>query len=434
MTKMSPFRDTQSVIKSASKEIHLDPEINRILLTPEKEITVNFPVAMEDGKKTLFKGYRVQHNNARGPYKGGIRYHWNVDLDEVKFLATLMSLKCSLIDIPFGGAKGGVVCYPIYHETNDRGHPGLTERELERLTRGFVRAISNDIGPNIDILAPDIFTNSQTMDWIADEYQKLNPFMRKNEALGVVTGKSLENGGSIGRDTATAKGGQIVLRKIVNQGHTPLRTLEDARVIIQGFGNAGANLAKFLYHEEGCKIIGISDVHGGIYNEKGINLDHLDEYVKTSKNNNVRKFPDAQTVFNYQLLTQDCDILAPCATPGVIDERNAPEISCHILLEMANGPTNLNGEKILEQKGIYVIPDILANAGGVVVSSYEWEQNMNGEKWSAEKVGNKLEKTMQKGIDNFLDTVEKYGVDNRVGAYILAMNRLSKDIENKFKR
>ncbi|TKJ17661.1 glutamate dehydrogenase [Candidatus Woesearchaeota archaeon B3_Woes] len=414
MEKINPHENAKNIIKKASEIINLEEWKTNILLNPQREISVSFPVKMDDDTIKLFKGYRVQHNNSRGPYKGGIRYHWDVDLDEVRALATWMSIKCAVVDIPLGGGKGGVVCNP----------KEMSEKELERMTRAFTRAIAYNIGPDKDIPAPDVYTNSQIMDWMVDEYAKTTKKQPK-DVLGVVTGKSLENGGSIGRDTATARGAQFVLRESIEKGYTSLKELKNASVVVQGFGNAGFNFAKLL-HEDKCKIIAVSDSKGGIFNKEGLNPEEVLEYKK--RNKTVIGFPNSTELSNEEVLELECDILAPSALGNVITKENADKLNTKIIVELANGPITQEADNTIYKKSIVVLPDILANAGGVTVSSYEWQQNLVNEKWDAEKVDTMLEKTMRTNALTVLETAKKHNTNNRVGAYILAINRISEKL------
>ncbi len=420
MKKITPYDNAKKVIGNVAGKIGLESWITEILLHPQREISVSFPVKMDDGSVRVFQGFRVQHNDARGPYKGGIRYHWNVDLDEVRALATWMSIKCATVDLPLGGGKGGIICNP-------RGHDGIaamSEGELERMTRAFTRAIAPNIGPDKDIPAPDVYTNSQIMGWIVDEYAK---FVGKpsEEVLGVVTGKSLNNGGSVGRDEATARGGQFVLREAVEKGYTALKTLKGDRVVVQGFGNAGSIFARLVHEQDGCKVIGISDSKGGIYNPNGLDPRKILEYKQSSPDKTVAYYPDAEKVTNQELLELECDVLAPAALENVITDKNADKITAKVVVELANGPTTPEADSVLYEKGIVMLPDVLANAGGVTVSCYEWQQNLAKEQWSAEKVDGMLEETMRTNTSKVLETAKKYDVDNRFGAYVLAINRIA---------
>ena len=418
---MNAFENAKHVVRNAAEIIKLERWITEILLNPQREISVTFPVKMDDGSVKLFQGYRVQHNNARGPYKGGIRYHWNVDLNEVRALATWMTIKCAVVDIPLGGGKGGVICYPKDHDNVK----GLSKHELEKMTRAFTRAIADNIGPDKDVPAPDVYTNSEIMGWVADEYAKVCD-KKVEEIYGVVTGKSVENGGSLGRDKATARGGQFVLRECIAKGCSSVKTLENARVAIQGFGNAGSNFAKLLHSQDKCKIIAVSDSTGGIYNPDGLDPDNVLKHKE--KTGSVCAYPGAHDLTNHGLLEIECDILVPAALENVITKENCDEIKAKIIVELANGPVTPEADDVLFRKGIIILPDILANAGGVTVSCYEWQQNLKKEHWSAEKVDMMLEETMRTNAKQVLETAKKHKVNNRIGAYILAIGRIAEAI------
>jgi len=423
MQKINPYENAQSVLKRTAEIMGLEEWITAFLLHPQREINASFPVEMDDGTIRIFQGYRVQHNNALGPYKGGIRYHWNVDLDEVKALATWMSIKCATVNLPLGGGKGGVICCPREHD----GICAMSEGELERMTRAFTRVIAPNIGADKDIPAPDVYTNSKIMGWIVDEYAKV---MKKpvNEVLGVVTGKSLDNGGSLGRSEATARGAQFVLREAVEKGHTSLENLEGARVAVQGYGNAGSNFAKLLHEQDGCKIVAVSDSKGGIYDPEGLNPQGVLEYKNSNAENTVVGYPNAKVITNHELLELGCDVLAPSALENVITDENVGRIKGKVVVELANGPTIPSADDLLYEKGTVVLPDVLANAGGVTVSCYEWQQNLANEKWSAGKVDTMLQDTMRTNASRVLETAGQYSVSPRLGAYILAIGRIAERI------
>lgn len=425
MEKINPFMNAQKTIKEAAKILDINSEITEILLYPLKEISVNFPVKMDDGHIRNFKGYRIQHNNAFGPHKGGIRYHWDVNLDEVRALATWMSLKCAVVDLPLGGGKGGVICDPKEHN----GIPAMSEAELERMTKGFVRAIANDIGPDKDIPAPDVYTNSKIMGWMVEEFAKVKNISLK-EAYGVVTGKALEMGGSEGRDSATARGGQFVLREAIEKKISQVTTLKDARVVVQGFGNAGSHFAKLVYDEDQSKIIAVSDSKGGIYNPEGLNPHEVFDYKKSNKT--LEGYPEAKYISNAELLGLECDILVPSALENVITIENVEEIKTKLILELANGPLTPEADKVLYDKGVVVLPDILANAGGVTVSCYEWQQNLKDEKWDAKLIDTKLESTMKDSASKVFESAKKYNINNRIAAYVVAVEKLANKIKENF--
>jgi len=349
--------------------------------------------------------------------KGGIRYHWDVDLDEVRALSTWMTIKNATVDIPLGGGKGGVVCNP----------KEMSQDELERMTRGFIQKIAPNIGPTRDIPAPDVYTNSKVMGWMVSEYAQIvgKPV---NEVRGVVTGKSIEDGGSLGRDIATARGGQFVLREAAKIKLNSITTLKNATVVIQGFGNAGATAATLLY-KDGVRIIGISDSKGGIYNKNGFDPIKVMEHKK--KNGSVVGYSDAENITNKELLELDCNVLIPSALGNVITEDNADKIRAGMILELANGPITPGADRILFEKGIVVIPDILANAGGVTVSFFEWEQNNANKYMTADEVDKRLESIMTKNAGLVFDTAKKHNVNNRIGAYVLALGRIADIIRKK---
>jgi len=423
MERINPYENAQAVIRKTAEITGLEEWITAFLLRPQREIKASFLVDMDDGSVRIFQGYRVQHNNALGPYKGGIRYHWNVDLDEVKALATWMSIKCATVNLPLGGGKGGVICCPREHD----GISAMSEGELERMTRAFTRVIAPDIGSDKDIPAPDVYTDSQIMGWIVDEYAKV---MGKpvNEVLGVVTGKALDNGGSLGRSEATARGGQFVLREAVEKGHTSLENLKGATVAVQGYGNAGYNFAKLMHEQDGCKIIAASDSKGGIYDPEGLNPQDVLEYKQSNPGTTVVGYPNAEVITNQDLLELDCDILAPSALENVITDENVDRIKAKVVVELANGPTIPSADDILHRKGTLVLPDVLANAGGVTVSCYEWQQNLANERWSAEKVDGMLQKAMRTNASRVLEIAGQYSVNPRIGAYILAIGRIAEKL------
>ena len=409
----NPFENAKETIRKASNIIKIPEEKIGILLNPEREIKVSFPVKLKRGTK-IFTGFRVQHNSLLGPYKGGIRFSPEVNFDEVRALATWMSIKTAVVGIPLGGGKGGVIV-----DTKN-----LTSEEIEAVTREFVKKIYRNIGPKIDVPAPDMYTNSQIMDWIVEEYAKQTNKPEK-EVLGVVTGKSLEKGGSIGRDTATARGGEVVLLETINQTNI-LDNLKNKKIIIQGFGNAGKNFAKLISKHD-AKIIAISDSKGATYNKEGLDVEKLIKHKE--KTGSVINFENSKNKTNEEMLEIESDILVPSAMENVFTESNAKKINSKIILELANGPTTQEADKIFNEKKILVIPDILANAGGVTVSYYEWYQNVNREKWSRDKIDNELEKTMKKATKTSLDNKKEYNVSMRLGAYISAIEKLSTKIK-----
>lgn len=392
------FDSALAQIHRAAKEADFSEDLLDLLSHPMREVHVAIPVKMDDGKQMIFEGFRMQHNNWRGPYKGGIRYHQNVDEFEVKALATWMTFKTAVVGIPMGGGKGGVTVDP----------KELSEGELERLTRGWVRAMKGVIGPEIDVPAPDVNTSPREMEWIADEFG--NP--------AVVTGKPIEAGGSAGRGTATATGGFYVFLELKEKlGIDPA----SARVAIQGFGNAGQVFAQ-ICAREGIKVIAVSDSRGGVLNPDGLDIEALARHKQETRA--VAGFDGAQEISNDEILELDCDLLVPAALENVITKENAGNIHAKAILELANGPTTPEADDILFEKGIHIVPDILANAGGVTVSYFEWEQNMKGETWSEEDVDVKLKNIMVENANEVWKRKEMYNTDMRRGAFILALERL----------
>jgi glutamate dehydrogenase/leucine dehydrogenase len=375
-----------------------------LLLSPKRIIQVNFPVKMDSGKTKRFNGYRVQYNDARGPTKGGIRFHPKVDLGEVKSLAFWMALKCSVVGIPYGGAKGGVEVDP----------KSLSTKELEMLSRAYIKSIHENVGPTKDVPAPDVYTTPQIMAWMLDEYEKI----KGEHSPGLITGKPLELGGSQGRGFSTSQGGAIVLREYMKmKGFEP----ENTTVAIQGFGNAGSFMAKIL-HEWGYKVVAVSDSKSGLYNEHGLNIPAILEHKK--KTDSLAGFSNAKQITNPELLELNVDVLVPAALENQITKENADKIRAKVIVELANGPISPEADTLLEKKNIPVWPDILANAGGVTVSYFEWVQNLYGYYWTEEEVLEKLEKIMVNSFKEVYETAEKYKTTFRNGAYILAINRI----------
>ncbi len=401
----NPYEIAQRQFDIAAKYLDLKAGIKAKLRLPKRELSVNFPVKMDDGSIQMFAGHRVQHSLARGPAKGGIRYHPDVTLDEVRALAMWMTWKCAVVGIPYGGAKGGVVCNPKV----------MSERELERLTRRYTSEISMFIGPESDIPAPDVNTTPQTMAWIMDTYS-----MTKGYSVpAVVTGKPIEIGGSLGRREATGRGVMFTTRDALQHLGMPI---EGARVVVQGFGNVGAIGAQLL-QELGCTIIAVSDSQGGIYNPKG--LDAVDVKRHKAETRTVVGYPGTDKITNEELLELDCDVLVPAALENEITRENADRIKARVISEGANGPTTPEADAILFDKGIFVIPDVLANAGGVTVSYFEWVQGLQSFFWSEEEVNENLEKIMVKAFQDVLTISQQKKVDMRIAAYILAIDRVS---------
>jgi glutamate dehydrogenase (NAD(P)+) len=402
---INPYQMAVQQFELAADKLNLSEDMREILRKPKRELTVNFPVRLDNGRIHTFTGYRVQHNVNRGPAKGGIRYGPDVTLDEVKALAMWMAWKCAVVGIPFGGAKGGVICDPKQ----------MSSAELERLTRRYATEISIIIGPRSDIPAPDVNTNSQVMAWIMDTYSMHEGF----SSPAVVTGKPLSIGGSEGRNDATATGVLFVTRQAAKRIG---RSLRGARVSIQGYGNAGAVAAR-LFHNEGCKVVAVSDTRGGIYNEVG--LDPSTVLRHKQEHGSVKGFPQAQNIAVQEVLEVPCDILIPAATEGVITAANADRIQAQIVSEAANGPTTPEADKILFKKGIMVVPDILANAGGVTVSYFEWVQDIQSFFWGVEEITQKLEVIMNRSFVAVAEKADQHACDFRLAANMLAISRVA---------
>lgn len=402
--KLDVLKATQTVIHNALEKLGYPEEVFELLKEPLRLLTVKIPVRMDDGSVKIFTGYRAQHNDAVGPTKGGIRFHPNVTEKEVKALSIWMSLKCGIVDLPYGGGKGGIVCDPR----------DMSFRELERLSRGYVRAISQIVGPTKDIPAPDVFTNSQIMAWMMDEYSSIREF----DSPGFITGKPLVLGGSHGRETATAKGVTICIEEAAKRRGIELN---GARVVVQGFGNAGSFLAKFM-HDKGAKIIGISDAYGGLHDEEGLDIDYLLDR-RDSFGTVTKLFKD--TITNKQLLELDCDILVPAAIENQITAENAHNIKAKIVVEAANGPTTLEGTRVLTERGILLVPDVLASAGGVTVSYFEWVQNNQGYYWTEEEVETKLRDVMVRAFENVYNTSQVRRVNMRLAAYMVGCRKMA---------
>jgi glutamate dehydrogenase len=395
---------TQVVINEALTKLGYNQEMYELLKEPLRMLTVRIPVRMDDGSVKVFTGYRAQHNDAVGPTKGGVRFHPEVDEEEVKALSMWMSLKCGIVDLPYGGGKGGIICDP---RTMSMG-------ELERLSRGYVRAISQIVGPTKDIPAPDVYTNSQIMAWMMDEYSRL----REYDSPGFITGKPLVLGGSQGREKATAQGVVICIEEAAKKRGIDIK---GARVIVQGFGNAGSFLAKFM-HDAGAKVIGISDAYGALYNPNGLDIDYLLDR-RDSFGTVTTLFEN--TITNTELLEMDCDILVPAAISNQITAKNAHNIKASIVVEAANGPTTLEATKILTERGILLVPDVLASSGGVTVSYFEWVQNNQGYYWSEEEVNEKLQKVLVKSFNNVYETSQNRNVNMRLAAYMVGVRKMS---------
>ncbi|MGI0100830.1 MAG: Glu/Leu/Phe/Val family dehydrogenase [Candidatus Micrarchaeaceae archaeon] len=410
--ELDTFRITQQQLDEAAKIMKLDKNAHMILREPMEVLTVNFPVRMRDGTTKTFTGFRSHYNTARGPAKGGIRFHPKETLDTVKALSAWMTWKCALADIPLGGGKGGVICDP----------KALNNYELESLTRAYTRAVFKFIGPSIDIVAPDVYTTPQIMAWIVDEYSR----MAGHNTFGTATGKPLEVWGSKGRADATGAGGMYVLRAAAKYKKLNLKT---ASIAIQGFGNVGGNSFELARKFFGSKVVAISDSRGGIYNKKGLDYDKVLE--AKDKRGSVQAYHDAEKISNDDLLKLDVDVLIPAAMENQITGKNADDIKPKILLEMANGPVTPEADKILADNKIFDLPDFLANSGGVTVSYFEWLQNVSGYYWTTEEVYSKLDKIITKSFHDVMDKQSEYSkagqkISPRMAAYIIALERVSK--------
>jgi glutamate dehydrogenase len=398
------FTSTQHVINDALSKLGYSEEMYELLKEPIRMLTVRIPVRMDDGSIKVFTGYRAQHNDAVGPTKGGVRFHPEVDEEEVKALSMWMSLKCGIVDLPYGGGKGGIVCDPRT----------MSFTELEKLSRGYVRAISQIVGPTKDIPAPDVYTNSQIMAWMMDEYSRL----RENDSPGFITGKPIVLGGSQGREKATAQGVTICIEQAAKKRGIEIK---DARVVIQGFGNAGSFLAKFM-HDAGAKVIAISDAHGALHDPAGLDIDYLLDR-RDSFGTVTTLFEN--TITNKELLELDCDILVPAAISNQITEKNVHDIKASIVVEAANGPTTLEATRILSERGILLVPDVLASAGGVTVSYFEWVQNNQGYYWSEAEVNEKLEAKLIAAFNNVYETSQNRRVNMRLAAYMVGARKMA---------
>lgn len=406
MTKYNPFDNFVAVMDKAAGVMGISEEDYLTFKYPERELKVALPVRMDDGSLKVFEGFRIQHSTLRGAAKGGVRYHQNVNVDEVRALSAWMTFKCAVAAIPYGGGKGGIVCRPRE----------MSKGELERLTRTYIDKISAIISPNTDIPAPDVGTNAQTMDWMVDEYSKL-----KGESVyGIVTGKSIEIGGSKGRNEATGRGVCFVTLEMMKKYNMKP---EDCKIVIQGMGNVGSISAKLLA-EEGAKIIAVSDVSCAIYNENGLDIAGIYKYLDSGKNLLDGYTGDCKRITNAELLELPCDILIPAALENQITAENADRIKAKIVIEAANGPTSVEADEILNKKGVKVLPDILSNSGGVIVSYFEWVQNLQNFYWEEDDVNAKLKRQIVGAFNDVFDAREKYDCTFRVAAYIVALNRL----------
>ena len=408
--KISLYQNAIKQFNKAADFVNLDSDIRKILAATTNEIVVHFPVKMDDGEIEIFTGYRVQHNSVAGPFKGGLRYHPSVDIDEVRALSAWMTWKSAIAEIPFGGAKGGIQFDPTKYSLH----------EVERITRRFTFALGDTIGPEYDIPAPDVNTNAQIMAWIQDTYLMTRPPHERKQSLHVVTGKPIESGGSIGRDKATGQGVAFILEQWANDHNF---SLNGATYMVQGFGNVGSWTARLL-KPYGAKLIAVEDVTGAIYNPNGIDPDELLEYA--SKTHGVIEFPDTNVISHNDFLSLKADIFIPAAMENQINNETARMLNVRLVAEGANGPTDPEGDEILQRRGIGLIPDVLCNSGGVIVSYFEWLQNKRSEFWELEEVDSKLHKKIVGAYQRVRDAARRFNVDWRTAAYILAITRLEK--------
>ena len=405
LAEENPFESMMQRFDHAASLLSLDRGLYKVLRNPEKQIIVSIPVLRDNGEVEVYTGYRVLYNTSRGPAKGGIRFDLNVTLEEVKALAAWMTWKCAVVNIPFGGAKGGVVCDPFT----------MSMGELERVTRRYTASIIEILGPDSDVPAPDVNTNERVMAWIMDTYS----MHHRHTVTAVVTGKPVEMGGSLGRREATGRGCMIVTREALARLGMPLR---QARVAVQGFGNVGS-IAADLMAKEGATILAVADKSGGLFNAKGLEIPDVMAWARERRQ--LAGYPKAEPISNEDLLTLDCDVLVPAALENVITSKNARKIKAKVICEGANGPTTANADKILEEKGVFVIPDILANAGGVTVSYFEWVQDRGGYFWDEETVNRRLETIITRSFREVVTLADRHKVPLRVAAYMLAIDRVA---------
>ena len=403
-TEISPFEEVNVFLDRAADRLQLEDGLRELLRRPWRELRVAVPVRMDDGRIEVFNGYRVQHNGVRGPFKGGIRYHPEADQEEIRALASLMTWKTALVDIPFGGAKGGVQCDPR----------SMSEAELNEMTRRYIRTIQHLMGVNRDIPAPDLGTNAQTMAWIMDAYEQIH-----GHSPGIVTGKPVELGGSVGRNSATGRGAVHVMAEAARDFNM---STEGARVAVQGFGQVGMWVVRLL-NEVGCKVIAVSDLRGGIYRENGIDVGRLLEHHKEA--GSVTELADCEPISNEDLLEVECDFLVPAAINGVIHGDNAPRVRATVVVEAANHPLTPEADDILNDRGVHVLPDILVNAGGVVVSYFEWTQNLYQHQWERSRVNEELSKIMTQAYRSVRETVERESITYREAAFAIAVGRVA---------
>ncbi len=402
----NPFRIAQSQFDDAARLLRLEPALHALLREPERELTVRFPLRMDDGSVRVLTGFRVQYNTARGPAKGGIRFHPRETLDTVRALACWMTWKTAVMDLPLGGGKGGVICDP----------KSLSERELERLSRGYIRAVGRVLGPELDVPAPDVYTTPQVMAWMMDEFERLHG----QHAPGMITGKPLGLGGSHGRGDATARGAAIVAREAARRFGV---SLSGGRVAVQGFGNAGAHMSRIAADELGMKVVAVSDSRGAVTRADGIDLDRLEEHKRET--GSVAGAPGTQALDPKALFQMDLELLCPSALESAIDAELAARIKAPLVAELANGPTPPEADRILFERGIHVLPDVLANAGGVTVSYFEWVQNQSGDVWEAEAVRARLDRKMTTAFQEVAERAAERRLSLRAGAYQLAVSRVA---------
>ena len=403
--ELNPWITQEARFDFAAKKLNLDEGMWKVLRQPTREIIVHIPVGMDDGSIEVFTGYRVQHSIARGPAKGGVRYAKDVSLDEVRALASWMTWKCAVVNIPFGGAKGGVICDP----------KSMSQGELERMTRRYTAELMEFIGPEKDVPAPDMGTNEQTMAWMMDTYS----MHQRQTVTSVVTGKPLNIGGSRGRLQATGRGISVVCDNALEYLGMPVK---GCRVIVQGFGNVGSNAARLLF-EKGYTIIGLAEYDGGLWNEKGIDIPALVRH--RAQAGSIVGFAGAEAADSADVITRECEILVPAATENVITSANAADLKCRILCEGANGPTTIPADEILAGNGVFVLPDILANAGGVTASYFEWVQDRMGYFWTEAEVNERLDRIMTDSFHDVMSYAQTHGVNNRIASYMLAIDRVA---------
>ena len=405
LAEENPFEAMMSRFDYAAQRLSLDPGLYKVLRAPEKQIIVSVPIVRDSGDVDVFTGYRVLYNTSRGPAKGGIRFDTAVTLDEVTALAAWMTWKCAVVNIPFGGAKGGVVCDPFQ----------LSNAELERITRRYTSAIIETLGPDSDVPAPDVNTNERVMAWIMDTYS----MHKRHTVTAVVTGKPVEMGGSLGRREATGRGCMLVTREALKRLRMPI---EGTRVAIQGFGNVGSVAAQ-LMESLGMSVVAVSDKSGGVYNPDGLKIRDVLQHSRQRRF--LSDYKEADHITNEELITLDCEVLVPAAMENVITSHNAKAIKARVICEGANGPTTANADKILEENGVFIIPDILANAGGVTVSYFEWVQDRGGYFWDEDTVNQRLERIMVESFEEVASMAGRHGLNLRIGAYMLAIERVA---------